>query len=100
MTKFYADHNPPPSYANSAFLGIHTFKFIDKSGKTTSVKWRFVPEDGEKELTDAQLKSMPRDFLEQALIERVNQGPVKWDMVGNGWRAGRSGNRSDSALAQ
>src|SRR5262245_66255380 len=23
---------------------------------------------------------MPRDFLEQALIDRVNQGPVKWDM--------------------
>jgi catalase len=23
---------------------------------------------------------MPRDFLQQALIDRVNQGPVKWDM--------------------
>ena len=80
MTKFYADHNPPPSYANSAFFGIHTFKFIDKANKTTLVKWRFVPEDGEKELTNAELTSMPRDFLEQALIDRVKQGPVKWDM--------------------
>ena len=80
MTKFYADHNPPPSYANSAFFGIHTFKFIDKNNKTTLVKWRFVPEDGEKELTNAELTSMPRDFLEQALIDRVKQGPVKWDM--------------------
>ena len=80
MTKFYADHNPPPSYANSAFFGIHTFKFIDKDNKTTLVKWRFVPEDGEKELTNAELTSMPRDFLEQALIDRVKQGPVKWDM--------------------
>ena len=80
MTKFYADHNPPPSYANSVFFGIHTFKFIDKNNKTTLVKWRFVPEDGEKELTNAELTSMPRDFLEQALIDRVKQGPVKWDM--------------------
>jgi len=80
MTKFYEDHNPPPSYANSAFFGIHTFKFIDKNDKTTLVKWRFVPEDGEKELTNAELTSMPRDFLEQVLIDRVNQGPVKWDM--------------------
>ena len=23
---------------------------------------------------------MPRDFLQQALIDRVKQGPVKWDM--------------------
>jgi catalase len=80
MTKFYADHNPPPSYANSAFFGIHTFKFIDKNNKTTLVKWRFVPEDGEKELTNAELTAMPRDFLEQVLIDRVKQGPVKWDM--------------------
>jgi catalase len=80
MTKFYEEHNPPPSYANSAFFGIHTFKFIDKNDKTTLVKWRFVPEDGEKELTNAELASMPRDFLEQAMIDRVNQGPVKWDM--------------------
>jgi catalase len=80
MTKFFADHNPPPSYANSAFFGIHTFKFIDKDDKTTLVKWRFVPEDGEKALTDAELTSMPHDFLEQALIDRVKRGPVKWDM--------------------
>jgi catalase len=80
MTKFYADHNPPPSYANSAFFGIHAFKFINKDNKTTLVKWRFVPEDGEKELTDTELTSMPHDFLQQALIDRVKQGPVKWDM--------------------
>jgi catalase len=80
MTKFFADHNPPPSYANGAFFGIHTFKFIDKNNKTTLVKWRFVPEDGEKELTNSELTSMPRDFLEKALIDRAKQGPVKWDM--------------------
>ena len=99
MTKFYADHNPPPSYANSAFFGIHTFKFIDKDNKTTLVKWRFVPEDGEKELTDAELTSMPRDFL-RASPDRSRQaraGEVGY--VGDGRRAGRSGNRPDGALA-
>jgi catalase len=80
QAEFLAGHNPPPSYANSAYFGIHTFKFIDKANKTTLVKWRFVPEDGEKELTDAELASMPADFLEKALIERTKQGPVRWDM--------------------
>jgi catalase len=32
-------------------------------------------------LTDAELKSMPANFLEQALIDRTKQGPVQWDMV-------------------
>ena len=77
---FLAANNPPPSYANSAYFGIHTFKFIDKDNHTTFVKWRFDPEDGQKSLTDAELKSMPADFLEQALIERAKQGPVRWDM--------------------
>jgi catalase len=77
---FLAANNPPPSYADSAYYGIHTFKFIDKDNLTTFVKWRFDPEDGQKSLTDAELKSTPADFLEQALIERTKQGPVRWDM--------------------
>ena len=61
------------------FLAGHGYRCIAHD-KTTLVKWWFVPEGGEKELTNAKLTSMPRDFLEQALIDRVNQGPVKWDM--------------------
>lgn len=78
---FLASNNPPPSYANSAFFGIHTFKFINRDKKTTYVRWRFVPQDGEKRLSDEQLKSSPPDFLEQALIKRTKQGPVRWDML-------------------
>ncbi len=79
--EFLADHNPPVSYANDAYYGIHTFKFINRDNKTTLVRWRFVPQDGEKRLSDAELKSMPSDFLEQALISRTVQGPVRWDML-------------------
>ncbi len=80
QAKFLADNNPPPSYANSAFYGIHTFKLIGKDDHVTLVKWRFVPEDGEKALSDAELNSAGTDFLQPALIERTKQGPVKWDM--------------------
>jgi catalase len=45
------------------------------------VRWRFVPQDGEKQLSDAQQKSMPRDFLKKAFIDRTHQGPVRWDML-------------------
>jgi len=78
---FLADHKPPVSYGNDAYYGIHTFKFIDRENKTTLVRWRFVPQDGEKRLSDAELKSMPEDFLEQALSSRTAQGPVYWDML-------------------
>lgn len=81
QAKFLAEHNPPTSYANSTFFGIHTFKFLDKQGKVTLVRWRFAPQDGEKRLTEEQLKSAGADFLEKALIERAQKGPVRWDML-------------------
>jgi catalase len=81
QAKFLMENNPPPSYANCAYYGIHTFKFIDKADKITNVKFRFVPQDGEKQLADAELGSMPRDFLESALIERLAKGPALWDMI-------------------
>ncbi|WP_238474361.1 catalase family peroxidase [Pseudomonas cavernae] len=80
LAQLMASYNPPPSYANSAYFGIHTFKFIDRDNKTTLVRWRFVPEDGEKQLSAAELQALPADFLEQRLIERSQQGPIRWDM--------------------
>jgi len=81
QASFLRANNPPPSYVHCAFYGIHTFKFIDKEDKVTMVRFRFVPQDGERQLSDADLKTMPRDFLERALINRMRQGPAHWDMI-------------------
>ncbi|BBI99456.1 catalase-related peroxidase [Ferrigenium kumadai] len=81
QAEFLASHNPPSSYANSTYFGIHTFKFVGRDGKVTPVRWRFVPRDGEKRLSDAELKSSPPDFLERRLIERTRHGKVHWDMI-------------------
>jgi catalase len=81
QSNFLTSNNPPESYANSAFYSIHTFKFIDAGGGVHPVKWRFIPQDGEKRLTASELTTAPKDFLEQRLIERVSKGPAQWDMV-------------------
>lgn len=81
QTEYLAKHNPPVSYGNSSYWGIHTFKFINQQNKTTLVRWRFAPKDGEKQLSDDALKSAGADFLEPALISRTQQGPVQWDML-------------------
>ena len=78
---YLANNNPPTSYASSSYWGIHTFKCIGAADRTSLVRWRFVPQDGEKRLTDDEMKSAPPDFLEQALIERTKRGPVRWDMM-------------------
>lgn len=78
---FMAHNNPPSSYAESAYFGIHTFKFLDEDDNITLVRWHFAPHDGEKQLNKAELKSLPDDFLEQALIERTEKAVIKWDMI-------------------
>jgi len=81
QAEFLAKHNPPPSWANSSYFGIHTFKFVNRENKTRLVRWRFVPQDGEKQMSDNELKSSPPNFLEQNLIDRTKRGSVHWEMM-------------------
>jgi len=81
QAEFLAHNNPPSSYANSPYFGIHTFKFINHDNQITLVRWHFAPQDGDKRLSDKELRSSPPDFLEQALIARTRKGPVRWDMI-------------------
>lgn len=90
QSQYLAINNPPVSYANSSYFGIHTFKFINKKSKTTLVRWQFVPQDGEKRLSDEELKTAGATFLEQALINRTQKGSVRWDMVVSIGEAGDS----------
>jgi catalase len=81
QSAFLTANDPPTAYTTSAYFGIHAFKFIDAKGTTHFVRWQFIPRDGEKRLTQAQMASAPRDFLERGLIERIARGPALWDMV-------------------
>ena len=74
-------HGPTASYFQSTYYSIHTFEFLDAKGAAHPVKWRFVPRDGVKELTAAQIASAPHDFLETTLIERAHRGDLRWDLV-------------------
>ena len=76
-----AKNNPPASYASASYFSIHTFKFVDAAKTATPVRWRFVPQTGDKQLTDDEMKSLPPDFLEDRMIEGLKAGPARWDMI-------------------
>jgi catalase len=80
-TELAGHHTPTANYYQATYFSVHTFKFIDAKGTEHLVKWRFVPRDGTKEMTAAEMKAAPRDFLETNLIERTRKGPAVWDMV-------------------
>ena len=65
----------------ASYFGVHTFKFVNRSGTVTLARWRFAPHDGDKEITSAELQSTPPKFLEKRLVERIGRGPARWDMI-------------------
>ncbi len=81
LTELSSHHTPTSNYYQTTYFSIHTFKFIDAKGTEHLVKWRFVPRDGTKEMTAAEMKAAPHDFLEKNLIERTRKAPAVWDMI-------------------
>lgn len=81
LSDLASHHNPTANYYQTTYFSVHTFKLIDTKGTEHPVKWRFVPRDGTKELTAAEMKTAPHDFLEKNLIERIRKGPAVWDMI-------------------
>jgi catalase len=81
LSQYASKHAPTANYFQTTYFSIHTFRFIDAKGTEHPVKWRFVPRDGVKELTAAEMKAAPHDFLEKNLIERTRKSPAVWDMV-------------------
>ena len=81
LGEYLTKNNPVASYANSDFYSVHTFKFINKYNKVTLVKWRFVPQEGVKRLSDEELKNAPVRFLDKDIMDKTQAGPVRWDMM-------------------
>ena len=81
LTELASHHTPTANYYQTPYFSVHTFKFIDAKGAEHMVKRRFLPHDGVKEMSAAEMKAAPHDFLEKNLIERTRKGPAVWDMV-------------------
>jgi catalase len=81
LSQYASKHAPTANYFQTTYFSVHTFRFIDAKGAEHPVRWRFVPRDGVKELTAAEMKAAPHDFLEKNLIERTRKSPAVWDMV-------------------
>jgi catalase len=81
LMEYSRQHTPTANYHQTTYFSVHTFKFVDAKNAEHPVRWRFVPRDGTKEMTEAEMKAAPRDFLEKNLIERTRKGPALWDMI-------------------
>jgi catalase len=78
--KFLTTQKPAPaSYATLPYYGVNTFAFIDKQGRRTPVRYRFIPGAGEQLLDPAVLKAKGPNYLAEEIRVRVAAAPVRFD---------------------
>jgi catalase len=72
----------PPSTGlyNSPFHGLNAFRFTNSAGTTVPVRWSMMPEEPFQPVMGTA-DPPGRDYLFDALINKVAQGPVRWRFV-------------------
>jgi catalase len=72
----------PPSTGlyNSPFHGLNAFWFTNSAGTTVPVRWTVMPDEPFQPVAGAA-HPPGRDYLFDALIAKVAQGPVRWQFL-------------------
>ena len=75
-----ASIKPPASYATCRYYAIHAFRWVDGDGDERYVRYRWLPDAGVETLSGDEAKSRGRDYLSEEIRERVERGPVRFDL--------------------
>jgi catalase len=71
---------PIDSYASCRFFGIHAFKFVDADGGTRHVRYTWQPGAGDRRIGGREAKSRGRDYLQEDLRRRLEEGSVRYTL--------------------
>lgn len=69
------------SFANTAYNGVNTFRFIDAKSDARNVRWSMLPLTPVEVMAPAQRAAADANFLSDDLSTRLALGPLRWDMV-------------------
>jgi catalase len=72
---------PPTSYTQVEYNGLHAFRFVNADGEATWIRYRLVPEAGEASLSDEELADRDPDYLQTELGERLARGPAAFTLL-------------------
>nr|WP_233268280.1 catalase family peroxidase [Pantoea sp. BAV 3049] len=81
---------PSGSWAVDRYNSLNAFNFIDKNGQSHLVRWSMVPQQAWQPISESDHQN--KDFLQQDLVKRLAQGPLKWDLIVTVAQAGDASN--------
>jgi catalase len=69
------------SYANTAYNGVHAFRFTNGAGEGRYVRWSFVPQAPFEPLEAEQRQAAEASYLADELAGRLARGPARWTLA-------------------
>jgi len=71
----------PASFATSAFFSNDAFIFVNEDGIKQAGRYQILPVAGRRDLSDAEAKARPANFLVDELKTRLATGPTQFRLV-------------------
>ncbi len=69
------------SWATTRFNGMHAYWLVDANGARQAFRFRWMPLAGSVAFDPADDAAVPPQYLVSEIRERIEHGPVAWDLV-------------------
>ncbi len=87
-------YTPSSSWASDRFNSLNAFRLVDQSGQSHLVRWSMVPTIADEPVSEASQHDA--DFLQKDILQRLDRGPLRWDLV---ITLAQAGDKSNDAAA-
>src|SRR2546421_3165187 len=71
---------PPASYAQLRYNGLHAYRFENADGDARFVRYGWQPEAGEASISQEESRQRSADYLHEDILERLSQGAVAFEL--------------------
>lgn len=68
-------------FANADYNSLDAFRLVNRAGVSTPVRWSMKASDAFAAETPQQAATQDKNYLFDALIARLRQGPLQWHLV-------------------
>jgi catalase len=69
---------PALSFATTRYEALHAYRWVDAGGTVRHVRYRWLPEEGEVEISRSEGRRRSHDYLQEEIAERLSLGPARF----------------------
>jgi catalase len=77
---FLTSQKIPESYATISYFGVNSFKFTNSNSVSHYIRYQFIPESGEKTLTQKQNADAGANYLMDEIKSRITKQIIRFKM--------------------